>query len=201
MQTARTTVRRKADRGRYDRGTIDAILDEALLAHVGFTVDGAPCVLPMAYARVGDVLYLHGASGNHMLRTLAGGAEACVTVTLLDGLVLSRSAFHHSMNYRSVVAFGRAEKVDDDAEKRAAMEALIEHTVPGRTPHTRPPSERELRATLVVRFPLTEASAKIRTGPALEEPDDLALPYWGGEIPLRLVAGEPVPDAHVDRGA
>jgi hypothetical protein len=201
MQTARTTVRRKADRGRYDRGTIDAILDEALLAHVGFTVDGAPCVLPMAYARVGDVLYLHGASGNHMLRTLAGGAEACVTVTLLDGLVLSRSAFHHSMNYRSVVAFGRAEKVDDDAEKRAAMEALIEHMVPGRTPHTRPPSERELRATLVVRFPLTEASAKIRTGPALEEPDDLALPYWGGEIPLRLVAGEPVPDAHVDRGA
>jgi len=200
LKTARTTVRRKADRGRYDRETVDAILDAALIAHVGFAIDGVPSVIPMAYVRIDDAIYFHGAVANHALRTLANGSEACVTVTLLDALVLSRSAFHHSMNYRSVVCFGRGEKVEDDAAKLAAVEALVEQIVPGRREGTRGPSPSELRQTLVVRFPLTEASAKVRTGPPIEDPEDLDLPYWGGEIPLTIVRGDPIPDEYVRHG-
>ncbi|HEY2812917.1 MAG TPA: pyridoxamine 5'-phosphate oxidase family protein [Acidimicrobiales bacterium] len=192
--TDRTRVRRKAERGRYDRATVDAILDEALLCHVGFAVDGRPWVLPTAFARVGDHLYLHGAAGNFALRSLAAGVEACVAVTLLDGLVLSRSAFHHSMNYRSVLVFGTAEAVRDEQEKRAAVMAIVEHLIPGRTDAARPPSMEELRATLVVRLPLDEASAKIRTGPPLEDDDDLDLEHWAGVLPLTLQPGEPIPD-------
>ncbi len=195
-KSTRTTVRRKSDRGHYDRETINAILDEALIAHVGFVVDGAPTVIPMTYARVDDDMYLHGATGNAMLRSLAEGGEICVTVTLLDALVLSRSAFHHSMNYRSVVAFGRAAKVEDDDEKMTALLAVVDHMVEGRSAESRTPNPSEMRSTLVIRFPLDEASAKVRTGPPIEDPDDLALPYWGGLLPLHTVLGEPDPDEH-----
>jgi nitroimidazol reductase NimA-like FMN-containing flavoprotein (pyridoxamine 5'-phosphate oxidase superfamily) len=191
--SARTTLRRKADRGRYERDAIHAILDEALVAHVGFTSDFGVAVLPMVFARVDDRLYLHGATGNHMLRAL-DGADVCVTFTLVDGLVLSRSAFHHSMNYRSVVVYARAELVTDEGEKDRALRAVVDHMVEGRTQHCRPPSSEELRATRVIRVPLHEASAKVRTGPPIEEPADLALPYFGGEIGLTLVRGAPVPD-------
>jgi nitroimidazol reductase NimA-like FMN-containing flavoprotein (pyridoxamine 5'-phosphate oxidase superfamily) len=192
--TERVTVRRKAERARYDRETVHAILDEALVAHVGFVVDGAPCVIPMTYARIDDMLDLHGAVANQLLKSLAAGVPVCVTVTLLDGLVLSRSAFHHSMNYRSVVVFGTATKVDDDDEKQAASRALVEHMVAGRSDEVRGPSSSELRKTLMVRVPIDEASAKERTGPPIEDPDDLALPYWGGVIPMTLERGTPVPD-------
>jgi nitroimidazol reductase NimA-like FMN-containing flavoprotein (pyridoxamine 5'-phosphate oxidase superfamily) len=191
--SARTKVRRKADRGRYEREVIDAILDEGLVAHVGFTSEVGVTVLPMVYARLGDVLYLHGAAGNHMLRAL-DDADVCVTVTLVDALVLSRSAFHHSMNYRSVVVFGRAQLVTDDDEKDRVLRAVVDHMVEGRSEQCRPPSAEERRATRVLRIPLHEASAKVRTGPAIEEPDDLALAYFGGEIPLTLVRGTLVPD-------
>jgi len=197
MLTDRTRLRRKADRGSHDRAVIEAILDEALICHVGFAVDGRPSVIPMIHARVDDRLYLHGAAGNHLLRALADGIEVCVTVTLLDGLVLARSAFHHSMNYRSVVIFGAAERVDDADEKLRAVEAVVEHVVPGRCGDTRPPTPEELRATLVVRIPISEASAKIRTGPPIEEPADLDLDHWAGELPLRLTPGTPVPDGDV----
>jgi nitroimidazol reductase NimA-like FMN-containing flavoprotein (pyridoxamine 5'-phosphate oxidase superfamily) len=187
-------VRRKAERGRYDREVVDAILDEALLCHVGFAVDGRPWVIPTTFARVGDHVYLHGAVGNSALRTLAAGAEACVTVTLLDGLVLARSAFHHSMNYRSLVLFGQAEEVTDGDEKRAALLAIVDHMVEGRSGASRPPTAEELRATLVVRLAIDEGSAKVRTGGPVDDPEDLALPHWAGVIPLSVVRGEPVPD-------
>lgn len=192
--TARSTVRRKAGRGRYDRDTVDAILDEALICHVGFAVDGRPWVIPTAFARIEGHLYLHGAVGSFALRALAGGAEACVTVTLLDGLVLARSAFHHSVNYRSVMVFARAEKVTGEHDKRAAVLAIVEHIVPGRTGDTRLPTADELRATLVVRLPLDEASAKVRSGGPVDDPADDALPHWAGVIPLTTVRGAPVPD-------
>ena len=186
-------MRRKADRGRYERGAIHAILDEGLVAHVGFTSDFGVAVLPMAYARIGEDLYLHGAAGNHMLRALEG-AEVCVTVTLVDELVLSRSAFHHSMNYRSVVAYGRAELVTDDDEKDGALRAVVDHMVAGRSEQCRRPTVEERRATRVIRLSLHEASAKVRTGPAIEEPGDLALSYFGGVVPLTLVRGAPIAD-------
>jgi uncharacterized protein len=195
--TARTTLRRKADRGRYDWDTIAAVLDEGLIAHVGFNAPDGVCVLPMAYARVGYQLYLHGAAGNAMLKELAESVDVCVTVTLVDGLVLSRSAFHHSMNYRSVVVVGRAQPVMDDATKRRVLRAIVDHTVPGRSEECRGPNATELRATRVIALPITEASAKVRTGPPIEEPDDLALPYWGGVVPVHTVLGEPMPDADV----
>ena len=191
--SARTTVRRKADRGRYERDMIRAILDEGLVAHVGFTSHFGVAVLPMVYARVDDDLYLHGAVGNHMLRAL-DAADVCVTVTLIDGLVLSRSAFHHSMNYRSVVVYGRAELVTDNGEKDRVLRAVVDHMVEGRSAQCRPPTAEERRATRVLRVPLHEASAKVRTGPPIEEPADLALPYFGGEVPLTLVRGTPVAD-------
>lgn len=192
--TDRTRLRRRADRGHFDRATIDAILDEALVAHVGFVVDGRPVVLPMAYGRIDRTLYLHGAAANAMLRAMVG-APACVTVTLNDGLVLARSTFHHSMNYRSVAIFGEGRKVEDPDEKRAALDAVVEHLVPGRTADARPPTDNELRATLVVALPIEEASAKVRAAGPGDEPDDLDLPVWAGVIPLATVASEPEPDA------
>lgn len=195
--TERTRVRRRPDRGRYDAATVGAILDEGLVCHLGFCADGRPTVMPTLHVRIGDVVYLHGAPANHALGEAAGGLEVCVTVTLLDGLVLSRSAFHHSMNYRSVMVFGVAERVEGADEKRRALEALVEHVVPGRSAGTRAPSDAELRATLVLRLPIDEASAKVRAGGPVEDPADLPSRLWGGHIPIRLVGGEPVPDADV----
>jgi len=185
----RTRVRRRAERGRYDREVVHAILDEALVCHVGFVADGQPYVIPTTYARVGDELYVHGAAASRMLRTLAGGVPVCVTVTLLDGLVLARTAFHHSMNYRSVVVLGTAIEVRDAGERLRALEAIVEHVVPGRWRDVRGPSDVELRATRVLRLPLDEASAKIRTGPPLDTEEDVAAAAcWAGVIPLRLTA-------------
>lgn len=193
----RVRVRRKADRAQYDAITVHAILDAAFVAHVGFVTEHGPCVLPMAFARVGDHLYLHGATGNAMLRAL-DDADVCVTVTLVDGLVLSRSAFHHSMNYRSVVVLGRASVVTADDEKDRGLRAVVDHMVTGRSAACRPPTAEELRATRVVRVPLAEASAKVRTGPPIEDPADLdPVEWWGGVVPLTTVLGAPVPDAYV----
>jgi uncharacterized protein len=198
--TPRTTLRRLPDRARYDRATIQAILDEGLVCHVGFADEGQPFVIPSAYARVGDRLVIHGAASSRMIEALAGGAPACVTVTLLDGLVLARSGFHHSMNYRSVVVVGTATEVSDLAEKRRALDAIVEHVAPGRAASVRPPSENELRATRVVTLPLDEASAKVRTGPPEDDEADCALPVWAGELPLRLEPLEPVADPRLGPG-
>lgn len=191
--TDRTKLRRHAERGAFDRATVNAVIDEAYIAHVGFVIDGEPRVLPMTYGRDGAVLYLHGAAGNAMLRA-ATGSEVCVTITLLDGLVLARSAFHHSMNFRSVVLLGAAEKVDDVDEKRHAFDVIVEHVMPGRTQVARPATDAELRATLVLRLPIDEGSAKVRQGGPLEDPEDMDLPVWAGVVPLRLVPGEPEQD-------
>ncbi|MCA1629570.1 MAG: pyridoxamine 5'-phosphate oxidase family protein [Acidobacteria bacterium] len=192
--TDRTVVRRLPKRASYDRALVHQILDEGFVCHVGFVADGKPFVIPTAYGRLGDTLYLHGAKASRMLKALAAGAEACVTVTLVDGLVLARSAFHHSMNYRSVVVFGRASAVEDPREKLAAMRAFSEHLIPGRWDEVREPNERELTATLVLALPLAEVSAKVRAGAPVDDEEDLALPVWAGELPLRLSAGEPVRD-------
>jgi nitroimidazol reductase NimA-like FMN-containing flavoprotein (pyridoxamine 5'-phosphate oxidase superfamily) len=197
--TDRTRLRRYRDRGSYDVDIVHAILDEALIAHVSFVVDGQPWLIPMTYGRIDDCLYFHGASGNHALRALADGAPACVAVTLLDGIVVSRAAFHMSMNYRSVVLFGFGEAVEGD-EKRTALEAVVDHVLPGSLGTIRPIDDGELRMASVVRFPIVEASAKIRTGPPIEEPDDYARSTWGGEIPLTLAVGEPVDDGRVADG-
>jgi nitroimidazol reductase NimA-like FMN-containing flavoprotein (pyridoxamine 5'-phosphate oxidase superfamily) len=191
----RATVRRKSERGRYDRETIDAVLDEAFVCHVGFCTDQGPVVVPTAYARVDDVVYLHGAPANHALRTIGNGAPVSVAVTLVDGLVLARSGFHHSINYRSVVLYGHAHEVTDEAEKRRALDAVVEQIVPGRTADARGPSESELRATRVVRVTVDEASAKVRSGGPIDDPEDVeAGGIWAGHIPLALAAGSPVPD-------
>jgi len=184
--TPRSTVRRLPDRARYDRASVDAILDEGLVCHVGFVDESQPFVIPSVYARQGDRLVIHGSAASRMVKVLAGGAPACVTVTLLDGLVLARSEFHHSMNYRSVVVLGRASEIVDPGEKRRALEAIVEHVAPGRAASVRPPNEKELRGTRVVAIPLDEASAKVRTGPPKDEEEDYALPVWAGELPLRL---------------
>lgn len=195
--TDRTRVRRLPKRGAYDRETIHAILDEALLCHVGFVVDGAPVVIPTIHWRQGDMLYFHGSAASRMLRNLKDGLEACVTVTLLDGLVLARSAFHHSMNYRSVVIFGRATLVESEEERLRALDALVEHVVRGRSKDVRPPNAAELRQTMVLALPIEEASAKIRTGGAVDDEEDYALPVWAGVIPMSLTPGEPVVDRDV----
>jgi nitroimidazol reductase NimA-like FMN-containing flavoprotein (pyridoxamine 5'-phosphate oxidase superfamily) len=192
----RSTVRRLPDRARYDRATVDAILDEGLVCHVGFVDEGQPFVIPSAYARDGDRLILHGSAASRMVKVLAAGAPACVTVTLLDGLVLARSGFHHSMNYRSVVVLGRAAEIVDPDAKRRALDAIVEHVAPGRAASLRPPSEKELRATRVVALRLDEASAKVRTGPPKDDEADYALPVWAGELPLRLEPFAPVADPH-----
>jgi nitroimidazol reductase NimA-like FMN-containing flavoprotein (pyridoxamine 5'-phosphate oxidase superfamily) len=193
-QTARTTIKRLPQRGRYERAEVDAILDEGFVCHVGFVLDGQPFVIPTGYARVADLLYVHGARASRMLKALRDGVDVCVTVTLVDGLVLARSAFHHSMNYRSVVVFGRARAVDDEAEKMAALHAVTEHIAPGRWAEVRQPNQQELNATLVLAVPLAEASAKVRTGPPIDDEEDYALPVWAGELPLRLTTGAPVAD-------
>jgi len=192
--TARTRLRRRPARAAYDRATVYAILDEALICHVGFSVDAQPYVIPTIHARVGDQLYMHGAAASRMMRALGEGIPACVTVTLLDSLVLARSAFHHSMNYRSVVVLGTATTVTDHAERLAALEAIVEHVVPRRWREVRPPNAKELRATAVLRLPLREVSAKVRTGPPIDDADDLALDVWAGVLPLRTVVGPPVAD-------
>jgi len=202
MPTERTTLRRIPERGRHDRATIDEILDEAYLCHLGLVdPDGRPFVIPTIHARAGDVVYVHGSPASRALRAGTKGVDCCVAVTILDGLVLARSAFHHSMNYRSAILYGAAERVDDLDEKRAALDAIVEHVVRGRTDdgHTRPPNDKELRGTLVLRLPIDEASAKVRTGGPLEDEDDLTLTgIWAGVVPLTLTPGAPQPDAGID---
>ena len=198
--STRTTVRRLPERGVYERAAIEAILDEGLLCHVGFAVGDQPYVIPCVYARVGERLYLHGSSGSRMLRAIAAGAPACVTVTLLDGLVLARSAFHHSMNYRSVVILGTASRVDDAEERLAALRAIVEHVVPGRWHEARRPSAAELAQTLVVALPISEASAKVRSGGPKDDAEDHVLDVWAGVVPLALVAGAPIAASELREG-
>jgi nitroimidazol reductase NimA-like FMN-containing flavoprotein (pyridoxamine 5'-phosphate oxidase superfamily) len=195
--SARTTVRRLPDRGVYDGAAIAAILDEGLFCHVGFAVGDQPYVIPCVHARIGQRLYLHGSPASRMLRAIAAGAPVCVTVTLLDGLVLARSAFHHSVNYRSVVILGTASRVDDAEERLAALRAIVEHVVPGRWDEARRPSAAELAQTLVVALPISEASAKVRSGGPRDDAADHALDVWAGVVPLALVAGAPIPASDV----
>lgn len=198
--TERTRVRRLSARGVFDRAAIYAILDEAFVCHVAFAVDGQPYAMPTGYARLGDALYLHGAAASRMVRQLSAGVDVCVTVTLLDGLVLARSAFHHSVNYRSAVVLGRARLVTGLDEKRAALRQFTNHVVPGRWDELRPITDQEIKGTAVLALPIEEASAKVRTGPPLDDADDLPWPVWAGVVPLTTVAGEPLPDAHVQPG-
>jgi nitroimidazol reductase NimA-like FMN-containing flavoprotein (pyridoxamine 5'-phosphate oxidase superfamily) len=192
--TPRTRLRRRPDRGAFDWPTVCSILDEGFVCHLGFVADGAPVVIPTSYARVDDRLYVHGAASNHALRSLAAGGDVCLSVTLIDGLVLARSAFHHSVNYRSVVVFGRAVAVQDPDTKRRALDAIVEHIVPGRSRDARPATDAELRATLLLELPVVEASAKVRTGGPIDDPQDLALAVWAGEVPLAMAAGAPRTD-------
>jgi nitroimidazol reductase NimA-like FMN-containing flavoprotein (pyridoxamine 5'-phosphate oxidase superfamily) len=196
----RAEVKRLPKRGHYDRDTVYRILDEGLICHIGFEVEGQPFVIPMAYARDGNRLILHGSIASRLMTRLAGGCEACVTVTLLDGLVLARSQFHHSMNYRSVVAFGRARPLQADEEKLQALERLVEHLVPGRAGDSRKASRQELKATEVLEFPLDDCSAKVRTGPPVDAKADLRLDTWAGVIPLGQVSGTPLAAPDLDAG-
>jgi hypothetical protein len=196
----RTTVRRHSERARYDHDTVDAILDEGLIGHLAFVHDGQPYAVPMLYARSGDVLYLHGSPQSRVLGAAAGGVPLCLTVTLVDGLVLARSAFHHSVNYRSVVVLGQGRSVVDREEKLESMRLLVEHIVAGRTADARGPSDGELKATEMVAMEIAEASAKVRTGPPIDSNRDMRLAVWAGELPLALAPGAPVPD-HACRAA
>jgi nitroimidazol reductase NimA-like FMN-containing flavoprotein (pyridoxamine 5'-phosphate oxidase superfamily) len=196
--TQLSTVKRLPQRGSYDRATVYQILDEGFICHVGCTIDGYPRVIPTGYGRVGDKLYIHGSSASRMLRTLQGGIPACVTVTLLDGLVLARSIFHHSMNYRSVIMFGVASVLVDPVEKLEALRAFSEHIVPGRWDEVRPPNQSEIARTVILSLPLVEVSAKVRTGPPVD--DDYELSVWAGEVPLRSVAGDPIDDPRLHLG-
>ena len=198
--TARTRVVREPQRAVYDRAVAYEILDEAFICHVGFVVDGQPFVIPTGFGRAGDNLYIHGSAASRMLRNLDGGVPMCVTVTLLDGLVLARSIFNHSMNYRSVVVLGVAQAVTDRAEKLQALRSLSEHILPGRWAESRQPNEQELKATLVMRLPIEEFSAKVRSGPPMDDEQDYAFPTWAGVIPLEIVAGEAVNDPSLDPG-
>src|SRR5581483_3418801 len=193
-RTPRTTLKRLPKRGSHDREVINQILDEGFICHVGFVLDGQPVVIPTGYARVDNQLIIHGSQASRMLRNVGKGIDVCVTVTLIDGLVLARSAFHHSMNYRSVVVFGNASVIDDREEKIAALTALSEHIIRGRWKEVREPNEAELQQTTVLTMPIDEASAKIRTGPPLDDEEDYALPIWAGVLPLQLSIGEPLPD-------
>ncbi len=197
----RVRLRRKRERGSYDRARIDAILDEALIAHLGIAdEDGQPFVIPTLHARHGDVVYCHGSVASRTLRALAGGAPACLTVSLLDGLVLARSAMHHSANYRSVMLIGKARLVEDADEKDTAMQAIVEHIVPGRWSEVRWPTPNELKATAVLAIPIEQASAKVRTGPPLDDEEDYALGAWAGVIPIAAQAGAPEPDPRLRAG-
>src|SRR5687768_5484067 len=193
-KTKRTTLKRLPKRGAYDRDSVYAILDEGFICHVGFVMDGKPVVIPTGYARVKDRLYIHGSQASRMLRKLSQGVDVCVTVTLVDGLVLARSAFHHSINYRSVVVFGRASLVEDSDDKSAALFAFSEHVIPGRWNDVREPTSEELTMTSVLALELTEASAKVRNGPPLDDEEDYSLPVWAGVIPLQLSSGQPIKD-------
>lgn len=195
--TDRTKLRRLPDRGSHETEAVNQILDAGFLAHVGFSVEGQPFVIPTLYGRDGDKLYLHGSAASRMVRELEKGVAACVTVTLVDGLVLARSAFHHSMNYRSVVAFGTARKIEDAAAKANGLRVISEHLIAGRWRDVREPSEKELKATAVLEFAIEEASAKVRTGPPKDDEADYALPVWAGVLPLELAAGIPVPDSRL----
>jgi len=198
MKTERTTVKRLPKRGAYDRDTINAILDEAFICHVGFVVDGQPYVIPTGFARVGNDVYIHGSAASRMLRNVSESIDVCVTVTVVDGLVLARSAFHHSINYRSVVILGKAEMVTDKDEKNKALEAFTEHVIPGRWAEVRWPTDLELKATTVLRLPISEASAKIRTGPPIDDEEDYAMNVWAGVLPLDLMSSPPVADPRLD---
>ena len=193
--TDRTQVKRLPKRGHYERETVCSILDTAFVCHVGFSVDGQPFVIPTNFGRSGDTLYLHGSAASRMLKTLSGGAPVCVTVTHVDGLVLARSAFHHSVNYRSVVILGKAQLVEDPAEKMEALRIFTEHVMKGRWSDVRIPTEQELKATIVLSLPLEEVSAKVRTGGPIDDEADYALPVWAGVLPLETVAKAPLPDA------
>ena len=191
---------RRRDRGTYERETVNAILDEAFMCHVGFEVDGQPYVVPTVHARIGERLYIHGSVASRMLKNLSRGINVCVTVTLLDGLVLARSAFHHSMNYRSVLVLGTATAVTDKTEKRQVLTAIVNRVMPGRAAEVREPSAKELNATTVLGLPIEEASAKIRRGPPLDAEEDYALSCWAGVLPLRLMAMPPEPDPRLPKG-
>jgi uncharacterized protein len=193
--TPRTRVVREAERAVYDREAAYRILDEGFLCHVGFVADGQPFVIPTSYGRKGDNLYIHGSAASRMLRQMKEAVPVCVTVTLLDGLVLARSIFNHSMNYRSVVILGKATLVDDPEEKLAALITLSEHILPGRWADSRQPNERELKATSVLRLPIEEFSAKVRVGPAVDDAEDYSFPTWAGVVPLEMIAGAPIDDA------
>jgi len=198
MPTSRTRVVREPERAVYDREAAYRILDEGFICHVGFAVDGQPFVIPTAYARKDANLYIHGSAASRMLRQMKEGVAVCVTVTLLDGLVLARSVFNHSMNYRSVVILGKATLVEDQEEKLAALRVLSEHIIPGRWDDARQPNERELKATSVLRFPIEEYSAKVRTGPPIDDVEDYSFPTWAGVIPLKMKVGDPISDSKLD---
>lgn len=200
IRTERTKVKRIPKRGVYERETINEILDEAFICHVGFTIDEKPFVIPTGYARDGDNLLIHGSSASRMLRAMAWEVDVCVTVTLIDGLVLARSAFHHSMNYRSVVIFGKAKIIKDEREKLEALRLFTEHIIPNRWAEIRPPNEKELKATMVLSLPIEEASAKIRAGSPSDDDEDYALDVWAGVIPLRLKKDAPVSDEKLKDG-
>jgi nitroimidazol reductase NimA-like FMN-containing flavoprotein (pyridoxamine 5'-phosphate oxidase superfamily) len=201
--TDRTVPTRSAERASYDKELVHSILDEGYVCHLGFVRDGAPVVLPTLYARVGERLYVHGSTGSRPLRMTGQGdpgLPVCLTVTHVDGLVLARSAFHHSINYRSVVVHGTAHDVTDPEERRLALDALVDHVVPGRAADSRPANKKELAATAVIRLDLDEVSAKTRTGGANDEPEDLALPHWAGVVPVRRAYGTPVANADLEPG-
>jgi uncharacterized protein len=198
--TDRSKVRRLPKQGSYERDLIYTILDQGLVCHVGFAIQGQPYVIPTAYARIADHIYIHGSPISRMMRSLSSGIEVCITVTLLDGLVLARSAFHHSMNYRSAIIFGTATVVSELQQKMTALQAFSEHIVPGRWSDVRHPNSSELEATVVLALPLVEASAKVRAGAPTDEREDYSLPIWAGEIPLRLVANSPINDSALSAG-
>jgi hypothetical protein len=198
--TQRTRLVREADRAVYDREEAYRILDEGFLCHAGFAVDGQPFVIPTSYGRKGDCLFIHGSAASRMLRQMKEGVPVCITVTLLDGLVLARSIFNHSMNYRSVVILGKATLVDDPAEKLEALRLLSEHIIPGRWADSRQPNERELKATSVLRVPIEEFSAKVRKGPVVDDEEDYSFPTWAGVVPLTMVAGTPINDGRLLAG-
>jgi uncharacterized protein len=200
-QTERTRLRRLPKRGAFERETVNAILDEAFVCHVGFVVDGQPYVIPTGFGRDDDRLYIHGSSASRMLRTLSTGVDVCFTATLLDALVLARSAFHHSVNYRSVVVLGKATLVEDAEEKSHALEVITNHIVPGRWDDVRWPNELELKATSVLKLPIEEASAKIRTGHPIDDEEDYGMNIWAGLLPIELKTGDPIDDDRLDNGA
>ncbi len=197
--TPRTQIHRLPKRGVYDREAVYRILDEGLVCHIGFVADGKPVVIPTGYGRKGDTLYIHGSVASRMFRALDKGADVCVTVTLIDGLVLARAAFHHSMNYRSVVIFGKATVLEDADAKRQALQVFTEHIAAGRWQEVRQPTAKELQATIVLAIPLEEVSAKVRTGPPLDDEEDYALPVWAGVLPLELKPAAPLPDERLPK--